>query len=397
MNAERLHVIALAIRDDLAETRLEKIMAQLVAALQNQVNQPQAPEHQQQVSTHLAALLKVLPTARSNDFSPAWKQLLKELGAEHLLGAPLADEIRAVFVRNQITPSVALDQLRQLQQQFAKFKQGLDQVIAGFDSLKIGREQLAAGECEPGVLIPRSGVDNRLNEFAEELAVLDQILGDFAEVATGSRPGFGIRSISSSDLSVYLDSAPAVAACLAVAAERLVSFYKQLLEIRKLHQELKTQGVPHKKLKGITDHADSLMSDGIEQLATDLINQYYRKDDDARRNELTVALRFALTKIARRIDKGYNIEIRMEPLPESKNQEGVPDTASESAKHLVTIKSAYKGLQFIALNGSPILGLAEGKNAKVKPQKPEPKARIRRSRKAKASPKAGGETSTGKG
>jgi hypothetical protein len=387
MNAERLHVIALAVRDDLVETRVEKTLGGLVSALQNQVSQPQGPEHQQQVSTHLAALYKVLPTARSNDFSPAWKQVVKELGAEHLLGADLADQIRAVFERNAITPSVALEQLRQLQQQLIKFKQALDQVIAGFDYLKIGAEQLMAGECELGVLIPRSSVDNRLDEFADELTTLDQILGDFAEVATGSRPGFGIRSISSSDLSVYLDSAPATAACLAVAVERLVSFYKQLLEIRKLRLELKSQGVPDKKLKGITDHADSLMSDGIEALVTDLINQYYRNDDEGRRHELTVALRFALTKIARRIDKGYSIEIRVEPVPQSKDQEGVPDTASESAKHVATIRSAYKGLRFIKLEGSPILGLAEGNTAEVKPKRREGKGREKWRGQMKAAPR----------
>lgn len=65
-------------------------------------------------------------------------------------------------------------------------------------------ESLAAGESELAVLIPRSFVDNRLDEFAEELRKENQIFGVFSELATGSRPGFGIRSISSSDLSMLL-------------------------------------------------------------------------------------------------------------------------------------------------------------------------------------------------
>ncbi|MDP2664952.1 MAG: hypothetical protein Q8O97_03350, partial [bacterium] len=103
---------------------------------------------------------------------------------------------------------------------------------------------LEPGTCELGILVPRKAINNDLNEFAEDIKNLNNIFSTFSELTTGNRPGFKIRSISSSDLSVFLESTPATVAAIAVAVERIVSLYKQILEVRKLHGELKNQGVP---------------------------------------------------------------------------------------------------------------------------------------------------------
>ena len=135
----------------------------------------------------------------------------------------------------------------------------IDDLISGFEGLNIGADDIEPGECEIGVLVPRDYVKNLLNDFGEELIELNKILSVFAELSTGSRAGFEIREISSSDLSVFLDLAPAVGACLAVSIERIVALYKKLLEIRKLHNELKEQGVPKSSLKGVEEHANAVM------------------------------------------------------------------------------------------------------------------------------------------
>lgn len=358
MNCERLHKIALEMRRDLDQTTSENTLKQLVSALQNQVNQPQDPSHQQQVSTHRKTLQDALDTAPSNEFSPAWRQTLTELGADRLLGHALRQRVEEIFERNQITPSVALEELRAIHQDLQKLKESLDHVIAGFEQLGIGSEELQPGQCEVGVLIPRPSVDNMLNEFGQELREFDSIFGTFAEVATGSRPGFAIRSVSSTDLNIFLDMAPQIAACIAVAVERIVALYKNLLEIRKLRQELADHGVPDPNLSGISEYATTGMSDEIEKLIPELLDRYYQKKDGGRRNELTIALRFALRKIAARIDKGYNIEIRAEPAPEQE-QVAEDGTPSQKGAHIDAIRSASKTLQFIKAEGDPILRLPE--------------------------------------
>jgi len=187
---------------------------------------------------------------------------------------------------------------------------------------------------------------------------LDDILRVFAELATGSRPDFKIRTISSSDLSVFLDMAPEIGACIAIAVERIVELYKKLLEIRKLRHEMLQQGVPDKELKGVETHAQSMMDSGIDEMVDELLDQYYNKKDHGRKNELKMALKHASKRIASRIDKGFNIEIRVEPFEHSDDQEPDDQTQTPEAEtHIQTILDASKSLQFIKLEGDPILAL----------------------------------------
>ena len=357
MNTERLHAIAVAALEDLKSTKTVETLGQLVDALQNQVNQPQTAQFQQQVSNHLQTLNTALPTAPSNDFSPAWKQALRELGMHDLLGENLQIRIKEIFERNQITAAVALKELQALHKQLTTYKGAFGEIVSGFKQINIGAEELEPGQCEIGVLVPRSAVDNKLGEFAKDLEDLDKILGTFSELTTEKRPGFEIRSVSSSDLSVFLETWPVVAASIAWAVERIVRVYKNVLEIRKLHGELKDQGIPKKDLEGILKNVDSRMKNGIEKLIEDLLKEYYKTKDEGRRNELANELRFCLGKIANRIDKGYSIEVRAQPPSEEEGAE--EKVTAEDRKHIAAILSASKSLEFLRLEGVPILTLPE--------------------------------------
>jgi hypothetical protein len=359
MNIERLHAIAIAVIDDINKTKTDSTLQTLVNALQKQVNQPQSPEFQQQVSQHFTTLNNTLKDAPSNSFSPAWREALKELGLHDLLGNNLLIHIQDIFQRNQITPSVALGELQALHKQLATRKTSLEQIIASLKQLEIGAEQLEPGKCEVGILVPRLAVNNKLDEFANDLNELSKIFGAFSELTTRTRPGFEIRSVSSSDLNVFLEMLPVVAASIVVSVERIISLYKQILEIRKLHGELKAQGIPTKELKGILNHANNVMKEGIEQLIPELLDKYYDNKDKERRNELTTELHFSLNKLAKRIDKGYSIEVRVQPISEKEKAAEKGGKTSENAEHIQAILSASKNLEFLRLEGEPILTLPE--------------------------------------
>jgi hypothetical protein len=367
MNAERLHAIAKAIRDDLRITSAVNLLEQLSKALQNQVNNPQEPSFQKQVADTLSQLIAKLENASSNTFPPTWKQEIEELQAESLLGAALADRIREILNRNQITPTVAVQEITAIQNELKKFENTIKQLLDALSALHIGANELPPGDTELGLLIPRDFVNNRLEDFAEELKEDDRILGVFAEVASGNRPGFPIESISSSEFSIFLDVAPPVAACIAVAVERIVSLYKQLLEIRKLRAELEKYGVPEENAKGIEAHAETVMENGIEELIPQLLTDFYRNAEPGRRNELKIELRQSLRKIANRIDRGFNIEIRMTP-----TREGDAPVNEDQANYEKIIADAEPSLQFLKREGRPILSLREKDNEQP-PKKEVPK------------------------
>ena len=367
MNAERLHAIAFEIKRDLANSTALSLLQQLVSALANQVSQPGQPQYQQQTSQFYTQLLDGLVKAEVNDFSPTWRQAIEELGAGKVLGSSLASRVEDIFNRNQITPSVAQQELQELLNELQGLASALDQLLAGFKFLRVGMEELEPGECELGVLVPRAFVDNRLDRFSDELAELNQIFGVFAELATGGRPSFQIKTISSTDLSVFLEVGAVVGACVATAMERIIALYKQLLEIRKIQGELTKQGVDKKNLKGLEDHANGIMETGIDSLVKQLLAEFKGKADAGRKNELSIELKFALKKVANRIDRGFNIEVRMEDpvAPTEPDREMTAEQAALAKSH-AQIQAASGTLQFLKLEGAPILSLPEGKPEKGK-------------------------------
>lgn len=355
MNAERLHVIVIALNQEMTKTNTPGSLQELINALQQVVSQSN-PTHQQTLSQNLKAMYASVTDTPSDGFSPAWRQILSEIGGEDLFGRFLKAAIEAIFAQNQITPAVALEELQQLHKRLLSFKNALDQCSTSLKHFKIGDEKLSPGECEIGVLIPRLAVENKLLDFAEELKELGFILNTFAEVATGHKDDLDIRTISSSDLLVYLQASAPYAACVAFCIERVVVLYKQLLEIRKLRQEIRKQGVPDNDTSGIESYANQLMEKGIEKIAVEVVKEYHKKDDKGRTNELTNAVRISLNKVANRIDKGFNIEVRVVPTPKPKDDE---KENKELQKAIATIQVATANMQFMKLEGQPILRLPE--------------------------------------
>ncbi|MHB8069640.1 MAG: hypothetical protein ACYDIC_17240 [Desulfobaccales bacterium] len=355
MNAERLHAIAIVLHQEMSENNTLSKLKELVDSLQNLVNQGHT-SNQQSLANNLNAMYASLTDKPSDRFSPAWRQLLAEIGGEDLFGSSMKSKIEDIFSRNQITPAVALEELKGFYQRLQSFDLALNNLLSSFRQFAIGNEKLSPGNCEIGILVPRKAVDNRLIPFADELKKLSFILNTLSEVATGKKDNLSIKTISSTDLTVYLDAIPAFAACLAVAVERIVALYKQLLEIRKLRAELQKQGVPDGQTAGIEEHANSLMKNGTENLAAEIVEKFYTNIDAGRKNELINATKIALNSIANRIDQGYNIDVRVEPIEKGKQQE---DANKKIVENINLIQAASENMQFMKLEGDPILRLPE--------------------------------------
>jgi len=354
MNAERLHVIAIALKTDFAEIKLQQLLDTLVQSLAAQVSQPNQPQHQTNVSTNLTNLYESLSKSKVNSFTPAWLDIVEEIGGMEFIEKNLSAAVRAIFERNNITPSVAQQELAQISARLKPFLGSINQLCGSMTALNIGHEELEPGECEVGVVIPRVSVSNALNDFGKELVQLNKILSVFSEIATDSRENFQIRNISSSELTVFLETAPEIAACIAIAIERIVTLYKSLLEIKKLKSDLESQGVPKKDMSGVEQHANALMENGIKILVEDLIGQYHKNPDKARKNELKIEAKYALNKLAKRIDQGYGLDVRIEPTIENEETENTPDEEIVN-----TIIEASKNIQYIKPSGKPILTLPD--------------------------------------
>jgi len=221
VNTTKLHVIAKALLKDLRTTQSTSLLSNLVAALQKQISQPQQAADQQQVAQHLKTFYGNLDKSQVDEFSPAWRETMRELGVDQEFGENLAERIKGIFERNQITEQVALDEISSIESNIKQIEQNLQKVIDGLVYFKVGEDELNEDECEIGIAVPRAYVHDNLKLFGEELVKLEKMLLVFSELATGRREDLTIRQISSSELSVFLEYAPEVGACMAIAGKEL--------------------------------------------------------------------------------------------------------------------------------------------------------------------------------
>jgi len=248
MNTTKLHVIAKALRQELRRCGTVSALQQGISALEQLVRQPQQPHHQQQLSKSLTQLYKKLENSPVDEYSPAWREAMNELSVSGEFGIVLKETIESIIERNQITYQVALEELKEIHQEIQKTESNLNGLVQGLEYFGVGEDALKSDECEVGIIIPREYVENNLKEFGKELVEIEKMLIVFSELATGTRKPLKVRTISSSELSVFLDYIPEVGACIAIAVERIVALYKQMLEIKRLKAELVKQEVPDKKL-----------------------------------------------------------------------------------------------------------------------------------------------------
>jgi len=365
MNTTKLHIIAKALKKEMARVGSVSLVQQTVQALQNQVNQPQQPNHQQQLSNHLTNLYKKLEGSPVDDFSPAWRDAMEKLHVSEEFGEKLEARVRGVFERNQITPQTALEQMKKLQDDLSGTESQLTGLVNGLEYFGVGEDELETNECEVGIVIPRAYVKDNLKAFGAELIELEKSLLVFSELATGQREPLEIRQISSSELSVFLDYMPEIGACIAIAIERIVALYKQLLEIKKLKKELVAQEVPEEKLTGIEEHAASIVSPKLDELANELMEKYGSHLDPVRKNEVSIEVRHSLNKLANRIDRGFNIELRVSEQAHDEGAEETEDAQAQAAARQQILDSA-SSIEYLEQVGEPVLFLPENSD---EPQK----------------------------
>lgn len=364
MNVERLHRILIELNSDLKREKVVTHLQQVQTHLQNQVNQPNQPNHQTNLVKGLENLNKSLESSRFNGYPPGRKQIIKEIAGDLKFGLSLRDEIQTILSSNAITPAKALEDIKVILKSLQTFQTAIDNILSGFKTLQIEDEKLESGQCELGYTIPREHVENKLSELKKEINELNFILNHISEAVTGEKQEYKVKTISSSDFLLYLIIGLQVADVLSKATERILNHYKQILEIKNLRNQLKEKGVPASKTKSIETHANGMMKEEVIAIAKEVMEEHYNGGEKGRKNELENSLVIALNKLANRIDKGFNVEIRVEPLPEPSEDEETSKDYETKSGLINSIKSSSQNIEFIETGGESILELPENKDEK---------------------------------
>lgn len=374
MNAERMHAVARKLREDLHETDLAGVLQRLSEAMTNMVNAPQEPSYQQNVSTLRAEIGTALRDSMVNTMSPVELQVLDEWGVSHLLGEALLEQIENAFDANQFTIQTALEQVTSFVQPVQGLQSQLDQLVGALGGLRIGAEELQPGEFEIDVLVPRAAVRDELGELGTELTELEKILLPFLELVTGSRPGITVRSVGSSDFTLYLAAAPGVAVAIAKAVDEILKVYERIQNIRKTKAEIEALQLGdgadetiEQSVGPLEAYANSAMQGGTTEIARAIVEEFKSERlPEGREFQLEIEVRRSLLKVAERIDDGYNIAVRVGELPpaeEEGEETEYGDSAEAAARRELTEQvraveeRTSRSRSLMNLTGSPILSL----------------------------------------
>lgn len=358
MNVERLHRIIIDLTKDLKTHKILALVQNVHNDLQNQVNVPSEPTYQTSLVANLEILYKALENSDFNNYSPSWKEIIKDISGKNLFGLELKENLQLIFAQNTITPAKALEDLKEIYTNLETFQTAIKSLLSSFEVLNIEEEELDPGQCELGYTIPRIFVHNKLSSLKKEISELNFILNSISEAVTGEKQEYEVKTISSSDFLLYILIGLGVADVLSKATERILNHYKQILEIKHLRNQLKEKGIPASKTKAIETHANGMMENEIKKIAKEVVEQYVKKDN-GRKNELENSVVISLNKLANRIDNGFNVEIRVEPLPFPKEDEVISKEMQTKRDLVKSIQASAKNIEYIETNGQSILELPE--------------------------------------
>ncbi len=384
----------LAVKSDLDGTGLLHRLYDLQKALQEVINRPE-PHHHEAVGHALRAVYEAIDHSEADGFGPSWTGLLAASGFGGVLGSALRANIEAAYRQNNITPSIAKEEIQQHINDLERLSSVAERATGALGELGKGSEDLVAEECEVGFTIPRGAVEGRLDKFIEELREFDGIFRILSEVATEEPGSYELRSLGSSDYAVFLKADAVVAALVASSMERIIVVYQQLLEIRRLRNELSDQDVPSEVFDRLDTYANSKMAKAIEDIAINLVLEYYPSEDGKRARQLVVELGAVLSMLANRIDRGYRVEVRT-PLQPVSGAEGQAASDLTLPPHFVVIRRAARALAFVRPDGEAILELSESTKSRKAPPKQKPVTKQVAPKKAPRREGAGTKHSTAK-
>jgi hypothetical protein len=313
MNVERLHFVAQAVADEMDELGTVDVVNGLTRALQQMVNNPSDASAQQSLSTTRTQLQERLPTARTNSWPPSDRLILDELDLADVLGNTLLGRVEDILQRNEMTPSVAADELAPILEKLQQVRSEIGSMLDGLRYFQIGQEEVV-DLVEVAVSIPRPAVDDELGELGEEFVRLKRILGPFQELALGHREDIRVRAISSSDFTVFLATAPFWILTFAKGVKAIVETYDKILDIQLKRAALaEVDDVPDEALTALDQHIEDRMDAKIKQFVAEQMPTAHDRIDLGRREELATDLTLALNAVANRIGQGYNIDFRTPP------------------------------------------------------------------------------------
>ena len=342
--------------------RFLRFFSRFTGNLDALTNNPGDESAQRNVHASWSELIDALNLLEERRWPAGYRQAITELGGGILVSNEIISQVEHSFQTEAMTPATIRDRVNEIEVNIATFVGKLETLKRAFEDLSIGEEELGPGEVELGILIPREHIENRLNEFAREVKGFDDALKLISVVATGTREEFEITYISASDLKFYLMVSLLTAALANDTVTFVLNTLNGIANLKRTLIELEEQEVHGDPVESLRNFIEQKFANDVELFLPDIVNKYCAELNDHDKHENCSRLRKVVSHLAPRLERGYVMEIRVGPLPEPDEDDGVEDKESAAEQDIDwnlmdKLQGEAQKLKSLEPIGEPILSL----------------------------------------
>jgi len=303
-------------------------------------------DRSEEIREALDSLSKFLSDSVVKDYPPSKYHILSSIGYATYFGSQGLENLKKILGEGNLTTAGVVSSLTEFLTKLNELRKSCASTRNGLIALGIKPHSLSEGESEVGILIPTALTDSRLIGLKGQLDSWNQIVRGFAEVAGEEDREITVSALSSGSNEVYLAVGYLTAVLLAKAIDKVLSWYKQVLEIR-IHRLVleKLKALPS-DIVATKQYEKSLLDLSINELAKELITSSTSKILEGRKHELENQLVISIRRIAKFVDNGGDVEVSTH-VPEAPEEPEEPEEADknpEKRKEYLRQKKEYEKL-----------------------------------------------------
>jgi hypothetical protein len=309
MDASRLLEVLDRIEPEL--TALDTPLSELASHLSTQRSNP-GTDYSAQITGVNSAVVGILSSSVVNAMPRSQLDILEQIGGTKFLGQTGLEEFKRLFESSTLGWATTAASVEAYRTQFVAFRTKVSTVRTGLRELGIKPHEVGSGDFEVGILIPESITDSTLKQLTNWFEEWNAIVRTFAEVAGYKDREVEVAGLATGTHELFLSVGLHTASYLAMTIAAVTTWYKQILEIRRLRQQLEEHEAPTAETSAVRAHEQTLLKRHIDDLVAEVMAKT-EITDKGRINELETQLTISVKQIARFIDKGGDVEVTTTP------------------------------------------------------------------------------------
>jgi hypothetical protein len=331
MELSRFHAAIEQIADDYKENGIEADLNALVANLASLAANPGNAQVSQAFKDQLNSFRMNLEESSLNDADGELLDTLKNQDLIGHVGNGLFRRIKEVLDENQLTPNLASAGIEKLRVETTKKLSVVTAIDNAFTDLQVEIWRLDEGLTEMLISIPIEEETKTLEDLAKEAKDWHRICDVISETFDIDRNRVTIRTVASGSILLYLAAAPPFIFGVAKCLKGVNQILAEVIKMKGLFKQLVDSKLPEAILRDFEAHNVGKAKTDLEQLASTLVDEYYKGTDIGRKNELKNSLSISLQRLSQKLAVGATVNLRLAVPKKPKIQEGEDATEEQKA------------------------------------------------------------------